>query len=121
MLISKLLSGSEKLQQCVLKDAAHVTPGAKGNEVRLIQQALVIVGNYVIEANERKEFFYGRSTAKAVLDYKTKRRIVNLTYQTKPDDIVGKMTITALDLEVFKSEKKVDYENFNTAYRTQYR
>jgi hypothetical protein len=47
---------------------------------------------------------YGIATAKAVLSYKTKREIINRTYQSSPDNIVGKMTIAALDRDM------IDYE-----------
>ena len=43
---------------------------------------------------------YGPSTAAAVLSYKTKRQIINRSYQTTPDSIVGKMTIASLDAEM---------------------
>lgn len=43
---------------------------------------------------------YGPSTAAAVLSYKTNRQIINRSYQTKPDSIVGKMTIASLDAEM---------------------
>jgi hypothetical protein len=40
---------------------------------------------------------YGRSTADAVLAYKRRRNIVNTSYQSTADDIVGTMTIQAMD------------------------
>jgi hypothetical protein len=43
---------------------------------------------------------YGSSTANGVLNYKRKRGIINRTYQTQADNIVGKMTIAALDAEM---------------------
>src|SRR5262249_41293895 len=39
-------------------------------------------------------------TAAAVLAYKRKRNIVNRTYQAQADNIVGKMTMAALDREM---------------------
>jgi hypothetical protein len=47
---------------------------------------------------------YGPSTAKAVLTYKTKRNIVNRAYQAQADDIVGIMTIKALDAELLSRQ-----------------
>ena len=43
---------------------------------------------------------YGPSTAAAVLAFKTRRNIINRAYQTKADNIVGRMTIAALDAEM---------------------
>jgi hypothetical protein len=39
-----------------------------------------------------------------VLAFKTQRQIINTAYQSKPDDIVGKMTIARLDREMFVLE-----------------
>jgi hypothetical protein len=52
---------------------------------------------YTIAFTEIHARFYGRSTAAAVLAFKKKRDIVNRSYQTRADNIVGKMTIAALD------------------------
>jgi hypothetical protein len=41
-----------------------------------------------------------------VLAYKKKRNIINRSYQTQADNIVGKMTIAALDKEVFAKENQ---------------
>ena len=40
------------------------------------------------------------ATAAAVVAYKRTRKIINYKYQTEADDIVGKMTIAALDREL---------------------
>src|SRR5947207_10279060 len=45
-------------------------------------------------ADELAATSYGPSTSAAVLAYKEKRDIVNRSYQTKPDNIVGIMTRT---------------------------
>ena len=47
---------------------------------------------------------YGPSTKAAVLAYKTRRQIINRSYQSTPDAIVGKMTIASLDAEVAARE-----------------
>jgi len=59
-----------------------------------------MIDGLVIDASERAEMRYGDSTAAAVLAYKRKRTIINKTYQQAEDDIVGKMTIAALDDEM---------------------
>jgi hypothetical protein len=48
---------------------------------------------------------YGPSTAKAVLSYKTKHSIINRSYQTQADNIVGIMTMASLDKEMFALEQ----------------
>jgi hypothetical protein len=75
-----------------------------GEHVYRIQAALFILDGSKIDEGELTEKHYGPSTAKAVLTYKTKRRIINFSYQTQPDDIVGKMTIAALDKQMYQYE-----------------
>ena len=47
---------------------------------------------------------YGSSTAAAVLTFNRERGIINRAYQTQADNIVGKMTMAALDAEVLLHE-----------------
>jgi len=65
----------------------------------------MIVDDPVIVASELQHYSYGPSTAAAVRAYKTKRHIINRSYQTRPDDIVGRMTVAALDDELLEREK----------------
>ena len=102
---SKLFKDDQKLQACLVNDAAHVAPGAKGDHVSKIQRAIDALGDQVIAADEMSSKTYGPSTAAAVLAYKRKRNIVNFSYQTQADNIVGKMTIASLDSEMLKVEK----------------
>jgi hypothetical protein len=98
---SKLFRGDSKLEAAAVSDPAHITIGAKGEHVRKIQQALTILDG----ANLDLDGTYGHETAAAVLAYKQKRNIINRSYQTRADNIVGKMTIAALDLEMLKREQ----------------
>lgn len=102
---SFLFAGQPQLEACLVRDAAHVTRGATGPHVRLIQTALRHLDGASIDASERKRGLYGSSTARAVLAFKTKRNIVNKSHQKSADDIVGKMTIAALDAEMLASER----------------
>ena len=102
---SRLFKDDQKLQACLVNDAAHVTPGAKGDHVSKIQKAIDALGDKVIDANEVSTNTYGPSTAAAVLAYKKKRNIINFGYQTQADNIVGKMTIATLDREMLKVEE----------------
>lgn len=97
---SKLLSGDPKLEACLLHDSAHVTPGTVGPHVAKIQTALAFLDDAHIPTAEFSGMRYGAGTAAAVLAYKRERKIINLNYQTHPDNIVGKMTIAALDGEL---------------------
>jgi len=101
-----LLSGDAQLQRCAVEDPAHVTEGQKGPHVRLIQLALAITDNADIAGAEFASSSYGPLTTAAVLAYKTKRQIINRSYQNKPDAIVGKMTIASLDAEVAARERR---------------
>jgi len=99
-LVSKLFQGNQKLEACLVDNAAHLTLGAQGEDVAKIQFALFSLDTLDIDRTELVSQTYGPSTAAAVLSYKTKRQIINRSYQTAPDSIVGKMTIASLDAEM---------------------
>jgi len=103
---SELFKEDAALAACLVKDSAHVTKGARGQHVEKIQTALFILDAARIDPDELTASVYGPSTADAVLTYKRARDIVNRSYQTRADDIVGKMTIASLDREMFASEQK---------------
>ncbi len=103
-LTSFLFRGVRELEACLINDQAHIQRGARGEHVRLIQRALVRLGESQVPRAEYVDGVYGPSTAASVLAFKKKRNIVNRAYQTQADDIVGKMTIAALDREVLLGE-----------------
>ena len=103
---SKLFKGDPKLEAGLLHDAAHVTPGAVGNHVSKIQTALAVLDNAHISTAEIATMRYGTTTAKAVLAYKQRRKIINYSYETQADNIVGKMTIASLDGEMFARQHR---------------
>ncbi|MBB6093743.1 peptidoglycan hydrolase-like protein with peptidoglycan-binding domain [Povalibacter uvarum] len=104
-LLSKSFRNDDKLQACAVSDPAHVVQGAAGEHVAKIQLALSLLDRARIEPAELAARQYGPSTAAAVLSYKTKRNIVNYSYQNKADNIVGKMTIAALDRGMLALER----------------
>jgi peptidoglycan hydrolase-like protein with peptidoglycan-binding domain len=97
---STLFRDDPKLEAAAVSDPDHITPGATGDHVRKIQQAL----NQLDGARLSADGIYGRATAAAVLAYKRRRNIVNRSYQSTADDIVGKMTMAALDLQLVVQE-----------------
>ena len=99
---SKLFRGDRRLEACLTDNASHITRGAVGDHVTKIQTALTLLGEPHIAAREITTKTYGPSTAAAVLAYKARRKIVNRSYQTHADNIVGKMTIDALDKELLQ-------------------
>lgn len=101
---SQLFRGDPNLEAAAVSDPAHIVPGAKGDHVRKIQRALIQLDNAGIEPDGS----YGPATAAAVLAFKQKRNIINRNYQTQADNIVGKMTIAALDREMADHEQKLD-------------
>lgn len=111
MLSSNLFRGDPLLQDCARLDSAHVTLGTRGNHVSRIHTALLILEGVSVPVAELWAKEYGKSTAAAILKYKTKRHIVNTSYQSVPDNIVGKMTITSLDAELSKIEKTPPVQN----------
>ncbi len=101
---SRLFRGDPRLEACLIQDSAHITQGAAGEHVAKIQFALATIDNFGIAPRDLSTGTYGASTADAVLAYKTRRQIINRSYQTKADNIVGKMTIASLDKEMFVHE-----------------
>lgn len=97
---SKLFRGDAALEACLIKDSAHVVGGARGAHVPKLQRALATLDGALIATSEVAGATYGPTTAAAVLAYKRERRIINKSYQTQADDIVGKMTIASLDKEM---------------------
>jgi peptidoglycan hydrolase-like protein with peptidoglycan-binding domain len=93
---SILLRGDAKLEAAATSDLAHIASGQRGEHVRKIQAALNLLDN----AGLVLDGIYGTKTANAVLEFKRKRGIVNRNVQTTADNIVGRMTMAALDREL---------------------
>src|SRR4051794_10370546 len=103
---STLLSGDPKLEAVAVSDSAHIAPDAVGLHVGKVQQAMMQLDGVPIDSGELNSSRYGPSTAAAVLAYKRKRNIINRSYQTQADNIVGKMTMASLDGEMRVDELK---------------
>lgn len=103
---SFLFAGNQALEQCAVRDASHILRGAKGVHVGKIQAALAALDDAAIDPAEWRGRIYGASTERAVLAFKQKRKIINRSYQSKEDAIVGKITIAALDEEMKALEVK---------------
>jgi hypothetical protein len=97
---SRLFSDDEDLEAAATVDSSHITQGEKGPHVQKIQLALDVLD----DANLVTDGAYGPKTASAVLAFKKKRHIINTAYQNSADDIVGKMTISALDNELLSHQ-----------------
>lgn len=98
---SKLFRGDLKLEAAAISDPAHITLGARGDHVGKIQQALIALDGAKLSIDRS----YGPLTAAAVKAYKRARDIVDRRRQTQADDIVGIMTMAALDKEMLAKEK----------------
>ncbi|ACK52341.1 conserved hypothetical protein [Methylocella silvestris BL2] len=101
---SSLLAGDERLEACLVQDSAHLIQPVKGDFVGKVQTALIFLDDLTIDESELTTQTYGPSTAGAVLKFKQKRKIINKAYQQHEDDIVGRMTIKALDDEMALAE-----------------
>ena len=105
-LVSDLFRGDMRLERCLINDSAHVVRGDRGPYVAKIQYAVMVLEGGTISAQELQQQLYGPDTASLVLAYKTRRKIINFSYQSRPDDIVGKMTIRSLDTEMLVFEAR---------------
>jgi hypothetical protein len=103
---SSLFLKDPRHSACQTNNAAHYTKGQSGTHIADVQAVLNLLDDLFISPAERSAQFYGPSTAAAVLAFKQKRKIINTSYQTTADDIVGIMTITALDNELAAFEAK---------------
>ena len=99
-LISNLFNGDVLLESAATVDSAHIQRGDFGNHVKKIQLALKQLDGVKLDTDSK----FGPATAAAVLAFKKKRNIINRQYQSTPDDIVGKMTMAALDRELVAIE-----------------
>src|SRR5215813_10034828 len=99
---SRMFAGDARLEAAAVSNPAHIVTDAVGEHVSKIQRALILLDDATISTDELRFGRYGRSTAQAVLAYKTKRRIINFSYESQADDIVGIMTMAALDAEMVK-------------------
>lgn len=101
---SRLFAGDPHLEACALRDSAHLTPGTKGTHVGKVQYSLDVIDQLKVARQELIEQVYGPSTAQAVLSFKSRRSIINRGYQSTADNIVGRMTIAALDAEMLQKQ-----------------
>ncbi len=107
---SNLFKGDPKLEACAVKDSAHISKRENfvGEHVGKIQTALIRLDPTLkIDPNELATKTYGPSTADAVLAFKRARSIINVSYQTEADNIVGKMTIVKLDKEMQGNQSRL--------------
>jgi hypothetical protein len=102
---SRTFAGDPALEACLVQDRAHLTRGTRGDHVAKVQAVVMFLDESTIDDAEIQSKTYGPSTAAAVLAYKRKRKIINPSYQTQADEIVGKMTIKALDDELLASQE----------------
>ncbi|MEE4377861.1 MAG: hypothetical protein V2J55_10175 [Candidatus Competibacteraceae bacterium] len=106
VLRSDLFKDDSKLEECANIPLKHLkvgtTPGAHIAKIHAALERLRPSGP-VISADEKRSMAYGSSTAAAVLNYKAFHvpPIINFSYQKRPDNIVGRMTIRAMDEELF--------------------
>lgn len=105
-LASEMFRDDRRLQECLLHDRAHLTEGTVGPFVNKVQDALFVIDGLRCVPEERRMQRYGPTTAAAVHSFKKRRRIINRSYQTQADDIVGKMTIDALDKALVEKERQ---------------
>lgn len=101
---SASLRGDSKLESAATTPNAHILKPAAGDHVSKIQRAVLQLDDATIDRQELSTATYGDSTADAVLAYKTKREVINKTYQQDADNITGVMTMASLDKELLGKE-----------------
>jgi hypothetical protein len=109
ILRSDLFKDDDKLEACAARPLAHLKVGsAPGLHITKIHAALEALrpDGPAISPFEKASMTYGPTTAKAVLNYKKTHvpPIINISYQNSPDDIVGQMTIKAMDVDLLAQQ-----------------
>jgi hypothetical protein len=97
-----------RLQAAADSHPMHMMPNSKGFHVSIIHHALDILQPFVQSIpcptpkyiTEKQLGVYGGYTAAKVLLYKQKLAVINKDYQSKPDNIVGIMTMRSLDFHL---------------------
>ncbi len=112
VLTSELFKNNKQLQDCSERDSAHIVANEppvrrgvndRGEHVALIHKALRQIMPNVSFGLEEATETYGPKTAEVVRQFKAMQNppILNKALrQTTPDNIVGKLTIAALDEQV---------------------
>jgi hypothetical protein len=91
-----------KLEACAVTPSAHLRlgtiPGPHILKIQLALERLRPSGPKISDV-EKSGMSYGTTTAAAVLNYKQSHvpPIINFSYQSTPDNIVGQMTIRSMD------------------------
>jgi hypothetical protein len=111
-----IFQGDTALEAAAVANPSHILEGHAGEHVGKIQEALIMLDGAVIADAERLTKFYGPTTSKAVLNYKTKHAIINRSYQNAPDAIVGVMTLKALDDELFQFQQSADFSDIGCKF-----
>lgn len=98
----------KRLEDCLIRDSAHITPGSRGEHVRKIQRALNLLSAGRQNVRLKEDGWYGAKTAAAVKAYKNAAspRILQ-PWQKTADDIVGRRTLAKLDAEMEILENEV--------------
>ena len=98
---------SQRLSACLASDANNIRPGAVGDHVKAVQDALELLRQRMPDLGllpiTDTPGSYKKSTADAVRKYKE----INVIQRTgqKLDDIVGRMTITQIDNDLVNGPK----------------
>ena len=105
VLISDEFKDDRALEDCATIPRKHLEVGSHpGRHILKVQLAIERLrpNGPMIDPAEKRDMRYGSTTAKAVLNYKATHvpPIINKTYQSTPDEIVGQGTIKAMDADL---------------------
>jgi len=100
----------QRLAACLASDPQHITPGQRGEHVKAIQNALTAIRKLrpklMLPDNSDPPGTFGPSTVRVVHQYKSANGIARPGQPL--DDIVGRMTITAIDNDLAGDEPEPD-------------
>jgi hypothetical protein len=105
----------QRLQAAADNHYSHIKPKTSGLHVCAIHNALNVLQPFIqyipvptpSDNTEYKLGYFGGYTEAKVVEYKTKCTLINRDYQNKVDNIVGIMTMRALDFHMNELERQM--------------
>jgi hypothetical protein len=102
LLLSSVFQNDSRLAACAGAQDEQIGQGEVGSHVLAIQYALLSLTGGWISGEELDATWFGPTTATITLGYNAARRIFRPGFVGKPEPVVGRATLEALDSEMIR-------------------
>lgn len=102
LLLSNAFRSDARLRACAAADSEEIGLGEVGRHVLAIQSALLALTGGWISGEELNATYFGPTTATTTLGYNAARRIFRPGFVGRPEIVVGRATMEALDRELMR-------------------